>query len=124
MLKQITIRNYALIDEMTVDFAPGLNILTGETGAGKSIILGAIGLILGERAKTDVIRQGASSAVVEALFEVQEALVREAAGGADWIDSGSVLLRREVFDTGRSRCFVNDSPVTLVQLTALGDVLV
>jgi DNA repair protein RecN (Recombination protein N) len=124
MLKQITIRNYALIDEMTVDFSPGLNILTGETGAGKSIILGAIGLILGERAKTDVIRQGASSAMVEALFEVPDALVRASAGEADWIDSGSVLLRREVFDTGRSRCFANDSPVTLIQLTTLGDVLV
>lgn len=124
MLKQITIRNYALIDEMSVVFGPGLNILTGETGAGKSIILGAIGLILGERARTDIIRQGASSAVVEALFEVPEEMVREAAAGADGPDSGCLLLRREVSDTGRSRCFVNDSPVTLNQLTALGDVLV
>ncbi len=124
MLKQITIRNYALIDEMSVVFGPGLNILTGETGAGKSIILGAIGLILGERGRTDIIRQGAASAVVEALFEVPDAMVREAAGEADGLDSGSLLLRREVFDTGRSRCFANDSPVTLNQLTALGDVLV
>jgi DNA repair protein RecN (Recombination protein N) len=128
MLKQITIRNYALIDEMTVEFRPGLNILTGETGAGKSIILGAIGLILGERARTDIIRQGASSAVVEALFEVPDALIRKAAddtaGAPEWIGSGSLLLRREVFDTGRSRCFANDSPVTLNQMTRIGDVLV
>jgi DNA repair protein RecN (Recombination protein N) len=124
MLKQLTIRNYALIDEMTVVFRPGLNILTGETGAGKSIILGAIGLILGERARSDVIRQGASAAFVEAFFDVPTELFDDVLGPSQTGSSEGLLLRREVTDSGRSRCFVNDSPVTLNQMSLLGDRLV
>jgi DNA repair protein RecN (Recombination protein N) len=124
MLKHLTIKNYALIDSMSVEFGPGLNILTGETGAGKSIILGAIGLILGERARLDVIRKGASTAFVEAEFEVPSSA---AAGMLESLESDGadgLLLRREVNDSGRGRCFVNDSPVTLNHLSLLGDRLV
>jgi DNA repair protein RecN (Recombination protein N) len=124
MLKHLTIKNYALIDEMSVEFGPGLNILTGETGAGKSIILGAIGLILGERARSDVIRRGASSASVEALFEVPASLADGIRDAPDSEPQDGLLLRREVSDTGRSRCFIDDSPVTGNQLSRLGDRLV
>jgi DNA repair protein RecN (Recombination protein N) len=124
MLKQLTIKNYALIEEMSVSFQRGLNILTGETGAGKSIILGAIGLILGERAKSDVIREGASSAFVEAAFDIPAFLFLDILEGLDIGESDTLLLRREVYDSGRSRCFANDSPITLNQLTLIGDRLV
>jgi DNA repair protein RecN (Recombination protein N) len=124
MLKHLKIKNYALIDEMSVEFGPGLNIITGETGAGKSIILGAIGLILGERARSDVIRQGASSAFVEALFEVPASLTEGIRDAAESGAGDGLLLRREVSESGRSRCFMDDSPVTGTQLSQLGDRLV
>jgi DNA repair protein RecN (Recombination protein N) len=124
MLKHLTIKNYALIDEMSVEWGPGLNILTGETGAGKSIILGAIGLILGERARTDVIRGGASAAFVEAEFELQQPARAAIPENFEAVENGGLLLRREVNEAGRARCFVNDSPVTLNQLSLLGDRLV
>jgi DNA repair protein RecN (Recombination protein N) len=124
MLKHLTIKNYALIDEMRVEWGPGLNILTGETGAGKSIILGAIGLILGERARTDVIRGGATTAFVEAEFELNPAGGAAVRGNFESGMNGGLLLRREVNEAGRGRCFVNDSPVTLNQLSLLGDSLV
>ena len=124
MLKHLTIKNYALIDEMRVEFGPGLNILTGETGAGKSIILGAIGLILGERARSDVIRRGASRAFVEAAFEVPAALADGIRDASESEPGDGLLLRREVGGSGRSRCFIDDSPVTWNQLSMLGDRLV
>jgi DNA repair protein RecN (Recombination protein N) len=124
MLNQLTIKNYALIDEMSVSFQRGFNILTGETGAGKSIILDAIGLILGERAKSDMIRQGASMAFVEAAFDVPASLFNDILKGEDGGASDGLLLRREVYRSGRSRSFANDSPITLNQLAILGDRLV
>jgi len=124
MLKHLTIRNYALIDSMSVELGPGLNILTGETGAGKSIILGAIGLILGERARLDVIRKGASAAFVEAQFDVPKSAAAGILEGAEADAADGLLLRREVNDSGKGRCFVNDSPVTLNLLSLLGDRLV
>lgn len=124
MLKSLYIKDYALIDEMSVDFGPGLNILTGETGVGKSIIIGALSLLLGERSKTDVIRQGASKAVVEGIFEVARSLRWETLGDQIALDKNGLLLRREVHDSGRSRAFANDSPISNTLLSSIGDLLI
>lgn len=121
MIKTLHISNYALIDRIDITFFPGLNIITGETGAGKSIILGALGLLLGGRADTKVVRDPNVKSVIEATFS---------AGGytslqqfceendIDWDDT--VILRREISTTGRSRAFINDSPVNLTQLQTAG----
>ncbi len=124
MLKTLWIKNYALIDEMHVEFGQGLNILTGETGAGKSIILGALSLLLGERVKTDVIRQGSSAAVVEALFDRET--LNHLDDFKDQIDlsEDGLLLRREVHQSGRTRSFVNDSPISNSLLAEIGDRLI
>lgn len=122
MIKTLHISNYALIDRIDITFFPGLNIITGETGAGKSIILGALGLLLGGRADTKVVRDPNAKSVIEATFS---------AGGytslqqfceendIDW-DDDTVILRREISTTGRSRAFINDSPVNLTQLQTAG----
>lgn len=122
MIKTLHISNYALIDRIDITFFPGLNIITGETGAGKSIILGALGLLLGGRADTKVVRDPNVKSVIEATFS---------AGGytslqqfceendIDW-DDDTVILRREISTTGRSRAFINDSPVNLAQLQTAG----
>jgi DNA repair protein RecN (Recombination protein N) len=124
MLKKLYIKNYALIDKMSVEFGPGLNILTGETGVGKSIILGALSLLLGERAKTDVIRSGASMAVVEGLFDVPSSVKLETADSQVFTDLEDLLLRREIHQSGRSRSFANDSPISNSLLSAIGDLLI
>ena len=126
MLLEIRVRNLAVIDAVTTSFGPGLNVLTGETGAGKSMLLDAILLIRGARAQTDVIRTDAETATVEAVFEVaprgSAAAVLEEAGLA--LDQGHVVVRRELASSGRHRAFVNDSPVTVGLLERLGDHLV
>ncbi len=124
MLATLHIRDYALIDELDIRFGPGLNILTGPTGAGKSILIGALNLVLGERADTDVIRRGAPKAIAEAEFErapdpVLDALLRE----ADIEAGATLILRREVRESG-SRAFVNDTPVTVQTLKRIGERLV
>jgi DNA repair protein RecN (Recombination protein N) len=124
MLKKLVVKDYALIDSLEVEFSPGLNILTGETGAGKSILIGALGLVLGERADSDSVRSGARAAVVEAEFALsgnKDLLAVFAELELDW--SGDLLVRREVASTGKSRAFVNDSPVTLSNLKKIGDAL-
>ncbi len=126
MLLEIRVRNFAVIDAVTVSFQSGLNVLTGETGAGKSMLLDAILLIRGARAQTDVIRTDTETATVEALFEVAPrgaaAAVLEEAGLG--LDQGQVVVRRELARSGRHRAFVNDSPVTVGLLERLGDHLV
>lgn len=124
MLVSLYIRDYALIDELEVDFSNGLNIITGETGAGKSILVDALKLILGERAQTDSIRSGARKAIVEGVFEVSDvpSVIRLLEEG-DFDQVPQLILRREVVD-GKSRAFINDSPATLQQLRALGNELV
>jgi DNA repair protein RecN (Recombination protein N) len=122
MLKKLTVKDYALIEALDVEFSPGLNILTGETGAGKSILIGALGLVLGERADTDSVRSGAKAAMVEAEFALGKnkdlsAIFQEL--DMDW--TGDLLVRREVSSSGKSRAFVNDSPVTLANLKKIGD---
>jgi DNA repair protein RecN (Recombination protein N) len=125
MLKRLYIKNYALIDSIDIEFERGLNILTGETGAGKSILIGAIGLILGERASAETVRQGAPKAVVEAAFATERtdtilALLDE--NQIDWMDP--LMVRREVAASGQSRCFINDTPANVKTLKAVGELLV
>ncbi|PYN47692.1 MAG: DNA repair protein RecN [Candidatus Rokuibacteriota bacterium] len=126
MLLEIRVRNFAVIDAVTTTFGPGLNVLTGETGAGKSMLLDAILLIRGARAQTDVIRTDTETATVEAVFDVAPrgpaAAVLEEAGLG--LDQGQLVVRRELSRSGRHRAFVNDSPVTVGLLERLGDHLV
>ena len=126
MISRLHIANYALIDSLNIEFTEGLNIITGETGAGKSIILGALGLLLGARADAQAIRRSDCKSVVEAIFNV-EGLVALAAwaeeNNLDW-DARECILRREITPSGRSRAFVNDTPVNLTQLAELGSQLI
>ena len=128
MLHELDIRNYALIDRVKIDFSEGLNILTGETGAGKSIIIGALGLILGERSAADVIRTGANNALVRATIDVSNSQrVNELLSETDLKDeedSGMLLLSREVSNNGRSRCWVNEQTTTISTIREIGDYLV
>lgn len=115
MLKSLHISNYILIDSLDLTFPEGLVIVTGQTGAGKSILIGALSLILGGKADASVIRAGAGSCVLEAEFEVrgeQERSWIDALGDVEW-DGGSLVIRRVIYSSGRSRSFVNDSPVQL-----------
>src|SRR5204863_5485214 len=126
MLRDLHIRNFAVIESATVEFASGLNVLTGETGAGKSMVIDAILLVRGARAQSDVIRADADVATVEARFEVTPgspaATILEEAGVP--ASDGEFLIRRELARSGRHRAFVNDSPVTVGLLERLGDHLV
>lgn len=115
MLSALHINNYALIDNIDIDFHNGFNIITGETGAGKSIMLGALSLILGERADIKAVRDSKKKSVIEAIFAVDDApQLKEfcLAHDLEWDDS-SIILRREIAPAGRSRAFINDSPVNL-----------
>src|SRR5882672_9697463 len=125
MLRELRIRNFAVVENITVPFAPGFNVLTGETGAGKSILVDAILLVRGARAQTDVIRADAETATVEAVFAVPDggvAAVLDEAGLA--VEDGEIVVRRELARGGRHRAFVNDAAVTVGLLERLGDALV
>ncbi|MGH7312000.1 MAG: AAA family ATPase, partial [Candidatus Rokuibacteriota bacterium] len=126
MLRELRIKNFAVIETVTVGFQSGLNVLTGETGAGKSILVDAILLIRGGRAQSDVIRADAETATVEAVFDAVGrpglAATLEAAGLG--LDDDHLVIRRELTRSGRHRAFVNDSPVTVGLLERLGDELV
>lgn len=127
MLSELRIRNFALIDRLTVRLGPGLNVLTGETGAGKSIIVGALSLLLGERASADVVRAGEDRASIEGVFDVAgradvAAILDER--GIDPDDDGLLVLKREVAKEGRNRAWVNGSPTTAAVLGELGRALV
>src|SRR5262245_6786920 len=126
MLRELRIKNFAVLETVTVPFARGLNVLTGETGAGKSILVDAILLVCGARAQSDAIRTEADTAAVEAVFDVeglrQVATILDGVGLA--AEGGEVVVRRELARSGRHRAFVNDSPVTVGLLERLGDVLV
>jgi DNA repair protein RecN (Recombination protein N) len=125
VLKSLYIKNHALIDEMEVKFEGGLNVLTGETGAGKSTIIEALSLVLGERASADVVRKGAEKAIVEGVLDVSGNRKLKKLLDENQIEfSDELLLRREVSLKGQSRCFVNDTPTTLAILAQVGDLLV
>src|SRR6266568_8468441 len=127
MLLGLTIRDVVLIDRLSLAFRPGLCVLTGETGAGKSILLDALGLALGRRADASLVRPGAEQAAVAAEFAIEHnhpaaAILREAGIAADL--AGTIVLRRLVAADGRSRAFVNDEPASIGLLRELGDTLV
>jgi DNA repair protein RecN (Recombination protein N) len=125
MLKSLLIKNYALIEELSVPFSSGLVIITGETGAGKSIIIDALSLVLGERASVEAVRSGAGKAVVEAVFDCTgNAKVNDLLRANDLDTADELIARREVSAKGQSRCFLNDSPVTLALLKQAGELLV
>ncbi len=124
MLTELRLENYAVIDNLVVEFGPGLNLLTGETGAGKSILIDALALLLGEKASTDVIRGGAARAVVSSVFEGGERAEKRIveileANGLDESDDGSLILRREIASGGKGRVFVNNQPATVAVLRSL-----
>ncbi|MFH2001774.1 MAG: DNA repair protein RecN [Planctomycetota bacterium] len=126
MLHRLQIQNLAIIDALTLDFSEGFTVLTGETGAGKSIIIGALNLILGERASSDDVRTGCDSATVEALFDISALdRVRECMVALNLpLAGGELVIRREISAQGRSRCLVNGCLVPLGQLRSIGDLLV
>lgn len=125
MLQSIHIQNYALIEKLDIDFHPGFSVITGETGAGKSIILGAIGLLLGQRADLKAIKTGATKCVVEARFDITRYELKSFFAENDFeYDAGECILRRELYATGKSRAFINDSPASLSQMKELGEKLI
>ncbi|MBP5172279.1 MAG: AAA family ATPase, partial [Bacteroidales bacterium] len=126
MLRSLHVRNYVLIDSLDIEFPEGLVIITGQTGAGKSILLGALSLLTGAKADASITSAGADNCVVEAEFTVDDnpeirALLEEAE--VEWED-GSLLIRRVVHSTGRSRSFINDSPVQIQLLADIAGQLV
>ena len=127
MLLELRLENYAVIDNVAVEFGPGLNLLTGETGAGKSILIDALALLLGDKASTDIIRTGAERAVVAAVFETEDRAQKAVAQilDANGLDSEehSIILRREIAPGGKGRVFVNNQPATVAVLRQLGPLL-
>ena len=125
MLKQLYIKNYALIDHLDIELYPGFSVITGETGAGKSIILGAIGLLLGQRADSKSIKAGAEKCIIEAHFDLSRYPMQDFFEENEIEqDSEDTIIRRELTATGKSRAFINDTPVGLSQLKELGEQLV
>lgn len=124
MLRSLYIQNYALIEQLDINFSSGFSVITGETGAGKSIILGAIGLLLGQRADVKSIRVGASKCVIEARFDISAYSMHPFFEENELEYEDECILRREVHSSGKSRAFINDSPASLVQLKELGEQLI
>ena len=124
MIKSLTIDNFALIDNLNVKFEKGLSIITGETGAGKSIILGALGLILGQRADSKSLRTDERKCVIEGYFDVTQYNLQKFFEESDLDYDDNTIIRREIYPSGKSRAFVNDVPVRLDTLQSLGSNLV
>ena len=124
MLKHLYIKNFTLIDELDISLYEGFSVITGETGAGKSIILGAIALLLGQRADSKTIKQGAEKCVIEANFDLSRYNMQPFFDENDIeYDAGDCIIRRELTAAGKSRAFINDTPVALSMLKELGDML-
>ncbi len=125
MLQSIYIQNYALIDTLDISFTHGFSVITGETGAGKSIILGAIGLLLGQRADIKAIKKGASKCIVEARFNIADYGMESFFDRQDMeYDPEECIIRRELYASGKSRAFINDTPASLAQMKELGEKLI
>lgn len=124
MLRHLHIQNYALIESLDLDFTEGFSVITGETGAGKSILLGAIGLLTGQRAETAAIRRGATKCVVEGTFDVSGYALQALFEENDIEYEAECIVRREIAATGKSRAFINDTPVPLTILKQLGERLI
>ena len=124
MLRSLYIQNYALIEKLDIRFETGFSVITGETGAGKSIILGAIGLLLGQRADVKAIRQGASKCIIEARFDISAYGMQSFFVENELEYEDECILRREVQASGKSRAFINDTPASLAQMKELGEQLI
>ena len=124
MLCSLYIQNYALIEKLDIGFDSGFSVITGETGAGKSIILGAIGLLLGQRADVKSIRKGASKCIIEARFDVSAYGMQSFFEANELEYEDECILRRELYASGKSRAFINDTPASLVQMKELGELLI
>lgn len=125
MIKKLSVSNYTLIDELHIDFSAGFSVITGETGAGKSIILGALSLILGQRADLKSLRRSDEKAVIEGVFDIASYHLRDFFDENELdYDEGECILRREILPSGKSRAFINDTPVSLAQLKTLGEQLI
>lgn len=124
MLTSLAIRNYALIESLEIDFESGFSVITGETGAGKSILLGAIGLLLGNRADSSAVRDGATKCTIEGCFNLTSYDLQPFFDENDLEYDDECIIRRELLASGKSRAFVNDTPASLVQLKALGSKLI
>ncbi len=125
MIKKLSVRNYALIDELSIDFDAGFSVITGETGAGKSIILGALSLILGQRADLKTLKNAGEKSVIEGVFDITSYPLQPffEENELDY-EPTDCILRREILPSGKSRAFINDTPVSLTQLKALGEQLI
>jgi DNA repair protein RecN (Recombination protein N) len=124
LLKSLSIQNYALINQLTIDFSSGLSIITGETGAGKSILLGALGLVLGNRADTNSLKDTSKKCVVEAQLSIANYNLNSFFDSVDLDYESNTIIRREILPSGKSRAFVNDTPVTLAVLNQLKSKLI
>lgn len=125
MIKKLSVSNYTLIDELHIDFSAGFSVITGETGAGKSIILGALSLILGQRADLKSLRRSDEKAVIEGVFDIASYHLRDFFDENELdYDEDECILRREILPSGKSRAFINDTPVSLAQLKTLGEQLI
>lgn len=124
MLQRLTVKNYAIIDHLEIDFSGNFNVITGETGAGKSILLGALSLILGERADPGVLFDKNGKCIIEGLFKVKQTLIADFFHRHELDLEDALIIRREISAAGKSRAFVNDTPVNLSQLSELSQHLV
>lgn len=124
MLNSLSIQNYALIDHLNVSFTSGFTIITGETGAGKSILLGGLGLVLGNRADLNSLRDETNKCIIEAVFQLEKYALKSFFEENDLDYETKTIVRREILPSGKSRAFINDSPVTLDVLSQLGDRLI
>ncbi len=123
MLTSLSIKNYTLIENLNIDFSSGFSVITGETGAGKSMLLGALGLVLGKRADLSSLKNQEEKCVIEAVFSVDKYGLKSFFEATDLDYEPETIIRREILPTGKSRAFVNDSPVTLQQLEEIGALL-
>ncbi|HIC31446.1 MAG TPA: DNA repair protein RecN, partial [Flavobacteriaceae bacterium] len=124
MLTGLSIKNYALIDQLQVNFNDGFTIITGETGAGKSILLGGLSLILGKRADLSSLRDTEKKCIIEATFDISNYNLKSLFTAEDLDYEAQTIIRREILPSGKSRAFVNDSPVNLSSLQLLGEKLI
>ena len=125
MIKKLSIRNYTLIDELNIEFNSGFSVITGETGAGKSIILGALSLILGQRADLKSLKRTDEKSVIEGLFDISSYHLQSFFEENELeYDDEECILRREVQASGKSRAFINDTPASLAQVKELGEQLI
>ena len=124
MITKLSIKNFALIEKLTIDFSDGFSIITGETGAGKSILLGALGLVLGKRADLTSLKNKEEKCIIEAHFQISGYDLKPFFDENDLDYDAETIIRREILPSGKSRAFVNDSPVNLQELLSLSNFLI